>query len=218
MDIICNIDCFELREDPRENPFTVTPTVYRDGRGLFAETWRRSSTDDGSWRVQENVSFSGHGVFRGMHAQSAPHCQGKLVTCVFGEVVDFIVDARPDSSTFGAAFGVRLGQSSMKSIWVPRGFLHGFHVTGEDGAVVSYACDDAYHPECGISVSPMSFLRAFSDSPDICGWCNRILGGGEPVMSNKDRDGVGFDAFVFDVNGKWMNDGVKWYADNDQRK
>ena len=125
-----------------------TPDVYGDDRGFFLETWnaaryREHGLDAGF--VQDNVSYSTHGVLRGLHYQD-PHPQGKLVMVLRGEIFDVAVDIREDAATFGTWEGMTLSAENKRQLYVPPGFAHGFVVTGEE-ALVHYKCTDYYHPE-----------------------------------------------------------------------
>ena len=131
----------------------VEPRVFEDDRGWFTEVWNddryREAGITGPF-VQDNVSFSKHGVLRGLHFQN-PRAQGKLVTVLSGEVFDVAVDVRAGSPTFGAWVGETLAGGTGRQLWVPPGFAHGFVVTG-DHAVFSYKCTDVYAPEAEASV------------------------------------------------------------------
>jgi dTDP-4-dehydrorhamnose 3,5-epimerase len=96
--------------------------------------------------VQDNESFSGRGVLRGLHFQRAPHAQAKLVRVVKGRVLDVAVDIRPQSPTFGRYVAVELSGDSHRQLFIPKGFAHGY-LALED-SVFQYKCDDYYHPEC----------------------------------------------------------------------
>jgi dTDP-4-dehydrorhamnose 3,5-epimerase len=128
--------------------YIVHPAIFPDERGFFAETWRRERYEEAGITgtfVQDNVSRSSRGVVRGLHFQS-PSAQGKLVTALSGAIFDVAVDLRRDSSTFGQFFGVELSGESLRQLWIPEGFAHGFQALTE-GAVVSYKCTAAYAPE-----------------------------------------------------------------------
>lgn len=126
----------------------LEPRVFRDDRGHFAETWHRERYRDAGIAmdfVQDNVSYSRHGVLRGLHFQN-PAPQGKLVSVLQGEVFDVAVDLRRGSRTFGQWVGVELSGDNMLQLWIPEGFAHGFVVTGES-ALFSYKCTRFYAPE-----------------------------------------------------------------------
>ena len=132
----------------------VEPSVHRDERGFFLETYRESAYREGGITatfVQDNHSRSARGTLRGLHAQS-PHPQGKLVRVVEGEIFDVAVDARRGSPTYGKYACAVLSAESFRQLYVPPGLLHGFLVTSEI-AQVEYKCSEVYHPEAEISVA-----------------------------------------------------------------
>jgi len=132
----------------------LRPRLIRDARGHFLEIWSRDRYEAAglpSEFVQDNVSVSARGVVRGLHAQAAPHAQGKLVTVVHGAIFDVAVDARPDSATFGQWYGVELRASAGTQLWIPSGFLHGFQAL-EENSVVQYKCTAPYHQPAEFSV------------------------------------------------------------------
>lgn len=126
----------------------LEPKVFGDDRGFFMETWNGRRYEElgiPNRFVQDNLSFSAHGVLRGLHFQN-PQPQGKLVSVLRGEVFDVAVDIRTGSPTFGLWTGATLSAENKRQFWVPEGFAHGFVVTGED-ALFSYKCTDYYAPE-----------------------------------------------------------------------
>lgn len=129
--------------------FIVEPTVFGDHRGFFYETWQKNRYEEAGIKgpfVQDNVSFSRKGVLRGLHYQQ-PHCQGKLVSVLQGEVFDVAVDIRAGSPQFGQWTGVVLSGENHRQLWIPEGFAHGFCVLS-DTAYFSYKCTDVYSPAC----------------------------------------------------------------------
>ena len=126
----------------------IEPRAFGDDRGFFFESWNQGRYAEigipGPW-AQDNLSYSGHGVLRGLHYQH-PTAQGKLVSVLRGEVFDVAVDIRVGSPTFGRWDGVLLSAANRRQLWVPPGFAHGFVVTGED-ALFSYKCTAYYAPK-----------------------------------------------------------------------
>ena len=164
-----------VRETSLPGVLLLESRVYRDERGWFKEAWHearyREAGVDATF-VQDNVSYSEHGVLRGLHLQN-PRPQGKLVGVLSGEVFDVAVDVRAGSATFGQWVGETLSAENGRQLWIPPGFAHGFVVTG-DHAVFLYKCTDVYAPEAELSVR--------WDDPDIgIGW--PLI---EPVVSPKD--------------------------------
>lgn len=119
----------------------IEPPRVEDARGWFSETFRpdlfRANVAEVDF-VQENRSMSvAPGTVRGLHFQSDPHAQGKLVSCVAGALWDVAVDLRPGSPTYGRWDGMRLDADRGTMLWVPPGFAHGF-CTLEPRTIISY--------------------------------------------------------------------------------
>ena len=129
----------------------LVPRQIGDERGYFAETFR----EDVFLRecaemtfVQDNESMSCRvGTIRGMHFQSPPYAQGKLVRCTRGALFDVAVDIRDGSPTHGRWVGEILSPDNGKQLWVPPGFAHGF-CTLEPDTVISYKVTGYYSAEC----------------------------------------------------------------------
>lgn len=127
----------------------IEPAIFGDARGSFRESYKKSDfvvngIDEDF--VQDNHSVSSKGVLRGLHFQSAPMAQGKLVRVTRGSVWDVAVDLRPDSPTFKKWVGVELTEENGKMFYIPPGFGHGF-VTLEDDTHFLYKCTEEYSPE-----------------------------------------------------------------------
>jgi dTDP-4-dehydrorhamnose 3,5-epimerase len=154
----------------------IEPEVYRDPRGLFLETWserRYAELGLPARFVQDNLSRSSRGTLRGLHMQSPPTMQGKLVYVLEGEVLDVAVDVRVGSPTFGQWVGETLSADNNRQLYVPEGFAHGFCVTSEH-AVFAYKCTHYYSAAAELSV-------LWSD-PDLgIAWPIH-----EPLLSQKD--------------------------------
>ena len=101
--------------------------------------------------------MSSYGVMRGLHFQTPPFTQSKLVRCVKGTVLDVAVDIRKGSPTYGQHVAVELTQDNHRQFFVPRGFAHGFAVLSET-AIFQYKCDNFYAPQAdgGISIKDES--------------------------------------------------------------
>ncbi len=128
----------------------LTPRRFGDARGWFSETWNAARMAEAGmdlpW-VQDNHSFSAaKGTLRGLHFQSPPRAQDKLVRCSCGAILDVAVDIRSGSSSYGKWVGVELSAENGRQLFVPKGFLHGF-VTLTDDAEVQYKCTDIYSPD-----------------------------------------------------------------------
>jgi dTDP-4-dehydrorhamnose 3,5-epimerase len=141
-----------MQVDPTDlaHVLILTPRRFGDARGWFTETWSAAAMAkaglDLPW-VQDNHSFSAaKGTLRGLHYQSPPRAQDKLVRCSRGAILDVAVDIRAGSPSYGAWVGVELSAENGKQLFVPKGFLHGF-VTLTDDAEVQYKCSDIYSPD-----------------------------------------------------------------------
>ena len=135
-----------------EGPILVQPTIHRDKRGFFLESYRRDALAElgiAEEYVQDNHSRSGKGIVRGMHFQPG---MAKLVRCTSGEVVDVLIDIRKGSPTFGEWEAFTLNDENLHHLYCPDGFAHGFCVTSEVADVV-YKCSAYYDPkaESGIA-------------------------------------------------------------------
>lgn len=128
----------------------LTPRRFGDARGWFSETWNAARMAEAGldlpW-VQDNHSFSAEkGTVRGLHYQSPPRAQDKLVRCTRGAILDVAVDFRAGSPRFAKWVAVELSAENGRQLLVPKGFLHGF-VTLTGDTEVQYKCTDIYSPE-----------------------------------------------------------------------
>ncbi|MEY3500175.1 MAG: dTDP-4-dehydrorhamnose 3,5-epimerase [Bacteroidota bacterium] len=133
-----------------EGCFIIEPKIINDERGYFMESFNENTFQKGTGKavhfVQDNQSFSTKGVLRGLHYQTGEHAQAKLVRVLQGEVLDVVVDIRPNSATFGEYVSVLLTGENKTQFFVPRGFAHGFLVLSET-ATFFYKCDNFYNKE-----------------------------------------------------------------------
>lgn len=158
----------------------IEPRRHSDERGHFTETykvetWRKGGVPDTF--VQDNESQSRlPGTIRGLHFQIPPMAQAKLIRCTAGRIFDVAVDIRGGSPTYGRHVAVELSAESGRQIYVPVGFAHGF-CSLEADTIVEYKVSTPYDPasERGI---------AWNDPALAIEW---PLGGGEPVLSPRDR-------------------------------
>jgi len=132
-----------------EGLVVIEPTVHPDERGFFCETYRRAwhaevGIPEDQLFVQDNHSRSTRGVLRGMHFHIGDGV-GKLVRCARGRILDVAVDLRKGSPTYGQWEGVELDEQSMRELYVPVGFAHGFCVLS-DVADVLYKQSAYYDP------------------------------------------------------------------------
>jgi dTDP-4-dehydrorhamnose 3,5-epimerase len=133
-----------------EGCFVIEPKIFNDERGYFLESYNEKTFQNGIGQpvqfVQDNQSYSSKGVLRGLHYQTGEHAQAKLVRVLQGEVLDVVVDIRPNSKTYGETFSVVLSGENQKQFYIPRGFAHGFLVLSET-ATFFYKCDNFYNKE-----------------------------------------------------------------------
>lgn len=137
----------KVSETALKDCLIIEPNVFFDERGYFFESYNQAAFSkytgkDICW-VQDNQSASSKGVLRGLHYQRGKYQQAKLVHVIQGEVLDVIVDIRPDSETYGQYIKEVLSDKNQKQVFIPRGFAHGFLVLS-DTAVFSYKCDNYY--------------------------------------------------------------------------
>jgi dTDP-4-dehydrorhamnose 3,5-epimerase len=129
-----------------EGLFELEPNVFEDARGYFMESFKQSWIDEHVAPIQfiqDNESKSSRGVLRGLHFQEGAFAQAKLVRILQGEVLDVVVDIRPNSPTFGKHHQTILSETNKKQFFIPRGFAHGFVVLSES-AVFAYKVDNVY--------------------------------------------------------------------------
>lgn len=173
-------------ETPLSGVYVLEPKRHRDLRGFFSESWNRQCMSDAGLDydfVQDNHSLSREvGTLRGMHFQSPPHAQAKLVRCGRGRLYDAVVDIRVGSPTYGQNFGIELSFENGRQLLVPEGFLHGF-ITREPDTEIVYKVTDYYAADCDGAVRW-----------DSCG----IDWGfdGTPVLSSKDSEAPDLNEFT----------------------
>jgi dTDP-4-dehydrorhamnose 3,5-epimerase len=167
----------EIVETGIPDLYIVKPTVFKDNRGYFFESYNkeaflRHGIDQNF--VQDNESKSGKGVLRGLHFQKPPFAQGKLVRVIKGAVRDVAVDLRKSSPTYGKWASVELTEENKWMYWVPPGFAHGF-VTLEEDTVFFYKCTNIYNKASEGAIR--------WDDPDL----NIDWGINNPLLSDKDK-------------------------------
>ncbi|MBD5234773.1 MAG: dTDP-4-dehydrorhamnose 3,5-epimerase [Bacteroidales bacterium] len=134
----------------------MEPVRYYDARGYFCETFRKEEferiTGQSADFVQENESVSAYGVVRGLHFQAGDASQAKLVRVTEGTIIDVAVDLREQSPTYGRHICVELSAENGLSLYIPRGFAHGFAVISPTAKFV-YKVDNYYCPEAERTLS-----------------------------------------------------------------
>lgn len=122
-----------------------------DYRGFFARFFCEKEFEAHDLKLpikQSSISYNRKkGILRGMHYQIAPYEEIKLVSCIRGAIYDVIIDLRQDSPAYCKWFGIELSARNYTSIYIPKGFAHGFQALSDD-TVVLYQMSEFYHPEC----------------------------------------------------------------------
>lgn len=166
-------------ETKLKDAVVIEPQVFGDSRGWFYESYSKQKLAqlgiDADF-VQDNRSYSAiKGTLRGLHCQTEPKAQAKLLTCLKGAILDVAVDIREGSPTYMQWTAVELSEENKRMFFIPKGFLHGF-VTLTDNVEVSYKVDEYYSPENDRSIR--------FDDPDIAvEW-----GVDNPILSAKDEN------------------------------
>lgn len=140
---------FEFEPTELKDVILVKPKVFGDSRGFFMETYKKSEFFQHGIKtgfMQDNHSKSTKGVLRGLHFQTPPKAQAKLVRCPRGKVFDVAVDIRKDSPDFGKWVGAVLSDENKHMLFIPEGFAHGFVVLSDEAELI-YKASDEYSPE-----------------------------------------------------------------------
>lgn len=139
----------EVIETKIKGLLIIKPKVFADARGYFFESYNEDVFKKNGINVnfiQDNQSLSNAGVLRGLHFQTPPFDQGKLVRVITGAVLDVAVDIRKNSPTYGENVTIELTEENKTMFYVPPGFAHGF-LTLKDNTIFSYKCTNLYHKE-----------------------------------------------------------------------
>lgn len=139
----------EIIETEIEGLVIIEPRIFKDGRGYFFESFSQREFEEKILKtsfVQDNESKSSYGVLRGLHFQTPPYAQSKLVRVIKGAVLDVALDVRVGSPTYGQHVSVELTGENHRQFFVPRGFAHGFSVLSDE-VIFQYKCDNFYAPQ-----------------------------------------------------------------------
>lgn len=169
---------FEFKKLDIPDVQLIIPKVFNDDRGFFLESFKKSDfIENGILDEfnQDNHSKSSKGVLRGLHYQTAPKAQAKIVRCIKGKIFDVAVDIRKSSPTFSKWVGAVLSDENKNMLYIPEGFAHGFVVLSETAEIL-YKASNEYSKEHDRGI-------AWND-PDINVNWNIDF---EPLLSEKDK-------------------------------
>jgi dTDP-4-dehydrorhamnose 3,5-epimerase len=173
--------------------FEISPVHWDDSRGTFLEWYRFDALEEAAGRSldlrQANISVSRRGVVRGIHYADTPPGQAKYVTVPRGAIIDYAVDLRAGSPTFGEWSSVRLDDVDRNALFLEEGLGHAFVALADD-TVVSYLVSSTYDPALEHGVTPFDADIGLEFPPEA----------GELIVSDKDRDAPTF-ASMRDAGG-----------------
>jgi dTDP-4-dehydrorhamnose 3,5-epimerase len=179
--LAASIDVVQIRELSIPGAFEITPVQRSDDRGVFLEWYRFDKLSEAVGHPldlrQANTSVSKKGVVRGIHFADVPRGQAKYVTVTHGAVLDYVVDIRVGSPTFGQWDSVLLDTVDRRAIYLGEGLGHAF-IALTDDATVSYLVSDTYNPTAEHGIDPLDVQVSLVFPPKA----------GEPLLSPKDTD------------------------------
>lgn len=168
----------EITPLPISGAFVITPRQFGDSRGVFLESFRGDRLAEHLGHrpdiVQTNVSVSARGTVRGIHFAEVPPSQAKYITALSGSLVDYVVDIRVGSPTFGRWTSVLLDATDRRAVYLSEGLGHAFCAL-EDDTTAMYLCTAVYTPEREHGINPLD-PRIGLEFPE----------GLEPLLSDKD--------------------------------
>lgn len=171
----------QIRELSIPDSYEITPQQHRDDRGVFLEWYRFDRLEQAVGHSlnlrQANTSVSRRGSVRGIHFADIPPGQAKYVTATHGAVLDYVIDIRVGSPTFGRWDSVLLDDADRRAIYLAEGLGHCF-VALTDDATVSYLVTDVYNPGREHGINPLDTEIALVFPPEA----------GDPLLSPKDTD------------------------------
>lgn len=149
---------FDFTPTPLENCFVITPKPIKDERGYFERYF--CARDFREIGFKKSIAQINHsltkikGTIRGMHFQTRPFCETKIVRCLKGEIYDVALDLRLESPTFLQYFGVTLSEENGKYLYIPEGFAHGFQAISDDVEIV-YLCSEFFDSNSDSVINPL---------------------------------------------------------------
>ena len=179
-----------MKREVLEGIVEITQKEFQDDRGSFMESFNSKQFNNSLKKnitfVQDNLSISKKGVFRGLHFQYE-FPQAKLVSVLSGEILDIVVDLRKSSKTFGDWCTFEISSKNNKQIFIPEGFAHGF-LALQDDTKVFYKVSNFWNPKD-------EFTLKYNDKK-----INIELPFEPILISEKDKNGLSFDEIpTFDI-------------------
>ncbi|MBT2399308.1 dTDP-4-dehydrorhamnose 3,5-epimerase family protein [Streptomyces sp. ISL-100] len=170
----------QVRQLKIEGAYEFTPQVFGDARGVFLSPYQEDVFTEAVGRplypvVQSSYSVSKRGVVRGIHFTAVPPGMGKYAYCSRGKAVDYIIDTRVGSPTFGMWDSVELDPQNCRSVHIPIGVGHLF-VALEDDTTISYLLSTGYEPQREYAIHPLDPEIALPYPEDL-----------DLVLSDRDR-------------------------------
>jgi len=164
----------DIRALSIEGAFEITPRQFSDDRGVFLESFRGDRLAKAVGHrldiIQTNVSVSSRGTVRGVHFADVPPSQAKYVTALSGSFIDFVIDIRVGSPTFGQWDSVLLDAVDRRAIYLAEGLGHAI-CSLEDNSTVMYLCSATYDPVREHAINPLDPALGLTLPPDV----NRVL-------------------------------------------
>lgn len=157
----------------------ITLQPIHDDRGFFARSFCKNKLESAGLQndfVQSNISYNHKkGTLRGLHYQTSPHEEIKIVSCRRGAIYDVVVDIRENSPTYHQWIGIELSADNYRSLYIPKGFAHGF-ITLCDDVELHYLMNNYYHPEAAAGIH-------WNDPSLAIAWPNKPI-----IISDKDKN------------------------------
>ena len=173
---------------PLEGAWVIDLELHEDSRGSFHESFRADLLEKLTGFAfdvkQVNQSYSKLGVIRGIHYSNVHNGQAKYVGCTKGRIMDFIVDLRLDSATFGRSIQLELSQDNYRAVLISPGLGHGY-LSLEHDTAVSYLCNEFYNPNNEFGLNP---LDPALDLDVLAKLKENGLSG--PILSDKDSSAL----------------------------
>lgn len=148
----------QITQLPIDGVYEIETQIFPDERGLFLEIFRADHLEKAIGHAfdlrQANISVSNRGVLRGLHFADIPKGQAKYVTVPRGAILDFVVDIRVGSPTFGQTVTVEVNDAKRNAVYLAEGLGHAF-LSLEDNTVVNYLVSDIYRPEREHGINPL---------------------------------------------------------------